>query len=337
MKRKLLDRAEGDAVLNYGRTTGNSKGENDISERKVTRSFSFASGTLHEVYFKDFHIAYCDLRIDKKTQIHIESDKETVEMEFVLQGSCQRTSSEFDQPLDFGTNRHNLSYFRPQQVVSHWESPSGVVRMLQINISPTYILKYLLDESETLNSFKKSITAKKSSRMGARSMVITLEMLEIVSQIINCNRKGMVKRLFLESRILDLLGLQLEQFCNENPSGADLSISLENIDKIYIARQFIQDNLNARNITLVELAKQVGTNEFTLKRGFKEVFGVTVFGYWSDLRMMTARNMLIKNLDSIGGIADKLGYKNARHFSTAFKRKYGLSPSQMRTGVGISN
>lgn len=34
---------------------------------------------------------------------------------------------------------------------------------------------------------------------------------------------------------------------------------------------------------------------------------------------------------SVMEIADKIGYKNQRHFSTAFKRCFGKTPREMRT------
>ncbi len=51
-----------------------------------------------------------------------------------------------------------------------------------------------------------------------------------------------------------------------------------------------------RNISnppsLIELARQVGINECTLKRGFRQIFGNTMFGYLHDYRMEQARQLL---------------------------------------------
>jgi AraC-like DNA-binding protein len=35
---------------------------------------------------------------------------------------------------------------------------------------------------------------------------------------------------------------------------------------------------------------------------------------------------------SYGEISDKIGYKNPQHFSTAFKKKFGISPSALLKG-----
>ncbi|WP_339814398.1 AraC family transcriptional regulator [Zunongwangia profunda] len=82
--------------------------------------------------------------------------------------------------------------------------------------------------------------------------------------------------------------------------------------------------------SLLELAHRVGTNDFTLKKGFKEVFGTTVFGFWKEAKMEQARHLIAQQGKSVQEVAEALGYSNARHFSTAFKKTYGVSPGSLK-------
>jgi AraC-like DNA-binding protein len=77
----------------------------------------------------------------------------------------------------------------------------------------------------------------------------------------------------------------------------------------------------------------VGTNECTLKNGFKMLFGTTVFGYLFDCRMKLAGRYLSDTDKTIQEIAGLVGYEHPSHFSTAFKRKFCVSPQQYRAGV----
>nr|WP_250714436.1 AraC family transcriptional regulator [Bacteroides fragilis] len=70
---------------------------------------------------------------------------------------------------------------------------------------------------------------------------------------------------------------------------------------------------------------RVGTNECTLKRGFKTVFGTTVFGHIFDYRMEIACRYLLDSSKTIQEIGACVGYEYHAHFSTAFKRKFGLT------------
>ena len=80
------------------------------------------------------------------------------------------------------------------------------------------------------------------------------------------------------------------------------------------------------------MAQYVGTNEFTLKKGFKELFGTTVFNFWNDAKMAEAKKMLLNGSMNVSEVSDLVGYKNPRHFSAAFKRKYGMIPSTLKNG-----
>ncbi|MEL6535368.1 MAG: AraC family transcriptional regulator, partial [Bacteroidota bacterium] len=67
-----------------------------------------------------------------------------------------------------------------------------------------------------------------------------------------------------------------------------------------------------------------------LKKGFKTLFGNTVFGYWHVQKMDYARNLLLDDAITVADVAEQVGYKNPQHFSTAFKRHYGVSPGKVK-------
>jgi AraC-like DNA-binding protein len=150
---------------------------------------------------------------------------------------------------------------------------------------------------------------------------------QLITEIIQCNRKGMFKKMFLEAKVIELLLLQFEQLGEAQSTGSSLKRS--DIDKIYAVREHIISNLDS-TCSLINLALQVGTNEFTLKKGFKEIFGTTVFGFWNDVKMEQAKLMLTEQRMNVGEVSCHVGYKNQRHFSAAFKRKYGILPSELK-------
>ena len=82
--------------------------------------------------------------------------------------------------------------------------------------------------------------------------------------------------------------------------------------------------------SLSELARIIGINEYKLKRGFKEIFGNTVFGYLSDARLEIAKMDLLENKKTVSEIALELGYSSLPHFSNAFKNKFGVSPAKLK-------
>lgn len=83
--------------------------------------------------------------------------------------------------------------------------------------------------------------------------------------------------------------------------------------------------------SLTELARQVGLNDCTLKRGFREVFGTTAFGYLHDYRLEQALQLLQERHLNISEIARKVGFASYTSLSKGFRRKYGVSPKQYQT------
>src|SRR5436189_818415 len=108
----------------------------------------------------------------------------------------------------------------------------------------------------------------------------------IINELLCCDKAGTVKRLFWQSKILELLMLQIEQMEEANKPLS--SIKYYDIEKLQEAKLIVENNL-VTPYSLKTLAHKVGLNDFKLKRGFKELFGYTVFGYLRELRMQEAR------------------------------------------------
>lgn len=99
--------------------------------------------------------------------------------------------------------------------------------------------------------------------------------------------------------------------------------------KIQMAREIIAGHISAP-LSLRELALAVGTNEHYLKAGFKHEFGMTVFGYLLECRMMTARQLLLDTSFTVEQISRIVGFTDHTAFHTAFRRRFGVTPMQYR-------
>jgi AraC-type DNA-binding domain-containing proteins len=80
--------------------------------------------------------------------------------------------------------------------------------------------------------------------------------------------------------------------------------------------------------SLEALAKQVGLSETTLKRGFRQVFGSTVYEYLRIARMEKARTLLQSGEATVIEAASLVGYSNPSNFAAAFRRQFGLNPKE---------
>lgn len=96
------------------------------------------------------------------------------------------------------------------------------------------------------------------------------------------------------------------------------------------ARDRLLRNLDAPP-TIAELARETGLNQLKLKRGFKELFDSSIYALFQRERMDRARQLL-ENHD-VTETAMLLGYSNVSHFSSAFRKQFGVLPSEARRGA----
>ncbi|MCS3532841.1 helix-turn-helix transcriptional regulator [Chryseobacterium sp. JUb7] len=298
--------------------------DGDIKECITYLKPPYGTGFYHEICFGSVHIGFGNVALADKLLLYFETDFDSVEMHFTLKGKSSAMSENFHKTVTFDSYQHNIIY--AHQMRGKMEFDGREMQMLEINLAPAFFKKFLPEDSDLFNSFRAAIDRQDSCLINPDHSRISLEMYQILNDIMYCDRKGIFKRIYLEAKVAELLLLQLEQlFINESTS----SLSHKDEEKIYAVRDYIISNLN-KNCSLVDLAHQVGTNEFTLKKGFKELFGTTVFNFWNDTKMEHAKKMLLESDLNINEISDLIGYKNARHFSTAFKKKYNVIPSKIK-------
>ncbi len=153
----------------------------------------------------------------------------------------------------------------------------------------------------------------------------------ILHDIINCNLQGAFRNMFLESKALSLL--LCFQKCNAissiNCSSCKfLSKPIEK-EKIFKAKEIILNSLN-NPPTIPELSLLIGINQCYLKKGFKELFGTTVYDFVQEQRMLKAKLLLSTTGFTVTQVADKIGFSSASNFSTAFKKFAGVFPSEFQ-------
>jgi AraC-like DNA-binding protein len=81
--------------------------------------------------------------------------------------------------------------------------------------------------------------------------------------------------------------------------------------------------------TIVDLAQYTQISISKLKSTFKKVYGSGIYEYYQKNRMRKAHTMLSTNRYSVKEVGTKLGYSNLSNFSLAFKKEFGVLPSQL--------
>jgi AraC-like DNA-binding protein len=158
---------------------------------------------------------------------------------------------------------------------------------------------------------------------------ITPAMQLALQQILDCPYQGMMKRMYLESKTLELLAMQFAQWGEEQQSTPTSKLRADDIERVYHAKEILTGCWEDPP-SLLELTRQVGLNDYKLKQGFRQVFGTSVCGYLQHYRLERAKQLLAEERLSIAGVAQRVGYASQSHFCYLFKRQFGVTPRTYR-------
>jgi len=208
---------------------------------------------------------------------------------------------------------------------------SDVHEIILICIDHSFLSRYIPFDHLGYINLKNGMDDNKPALFSRYNFYLTPEISEILQALRTSTHSGFCEKLFLESKILELLVLQLSQFEQLKDCDAKQQLKKVELDKMHKAKEILTDDLNLQ-ISLRSLAHMVGTNEFNLKRNFKIAFGTTVFGYLNQYKMARAKRMLVEKDITIAEVSEKMGFKYATHFSSAFKKYFGYLPNKIKTG-----
>lgn len=100
-------------------------------------------------------------------------------------------------------------------------------------------------------------------------------------------------------------------------------------DRLLDVKKIIEQEFT-RHFTIRQLARKCGMNTTSFKTAFKKAFGMAPFEYLVEIRMQHAVTLLQKRDLSIQRVADASGYKSFGSFIKAFKRRFGVTPGQIK-------
>ncbi|MEH2407277.1 helix-turn-helix transcriptional regulator [Nostoc sp.] len=242
--------------------------------------------------------------------------QDSLEFGFILAGSGQDYD---EQPTKSGED-YIFGGVYPQS--NHNVNGAGNLRWVSLIIEPETLRALIESYGEQLPQDLEKAIIGVPEHFNLRPSLITPAKQVALQQILHCPYQGLTRKMYLESKVLELVSLKL---ADQVAAPTKKLLGLQEIDRIHHARDILLRNIG-NPPSLIELARQVGINEYTLKRGFRQIFGTTVFGYLHDYRMEQARQLLLSGQMKIEQVAQIVGYVNRSRFASAFRKKYGINP-----------
>jgi AraC family transcriptional regulator len=178
--------------------------------------------------------------------------------------------------------------------------------------------------SDEVLAFKKASSFTKMLPLCGKSRMV-------LEAILNNTYTDTLENIFINAQIQMLLLYSLDCMVGEKEIDTINCKFLANEadrDRIIKAREVLIQHIG-EPITIKELSRKVAMNECYLKKGFKEMFGTTIFDFYQSQRMEHAKYLLYEKGLSVTEVSMLLGYSSISHFSTAFKKHTGLKPCEL--------
>lgn len=96
--------------------------------------------------------------------------------------------------------------------------------------------------------------------------------------------------------------------------------------------EYINENLTNCELCLMSVADHMNMSVYAVSRLFKEHTGIGFKEYVTSQRLEMAYRLLRNTDNNVADIGADVGFESASYFSTAFRKKFGVSPGQVRKG-----
>lgn len=308
--------------------SGSSFGLEEVNPNLELLGASGSYGTIihHEVREDNYSLWHSRYILDKDMTVVITSGHPVVALSFLLKSDIHYRLDGFPENT-MREQQYNMIYTPYTKCENRFLKNKEYV-VFGILFTITYLDKWKHLFSSLL-AFLNKAKRKVPTMASDLHPSVTPEIKIIIRDILKCMYNEPGRKIRIEGKTLELLDSSLEQIEFHDSKSPNLHLSSFDIEKIRQVREYVLRNLDNPG-TLKSLSHKVGTNVFKLKKGFKWLYGTTVFEFLREERMQRAKILLLETDIPLSQIAFVIGYKNHSNFTAFFRKRFGYPPSKLR-------
>ena len=239
-----------------------------------------------------------------------------LELKFCISGNVYCNEKECSA-CKFNNSKNCPETVESVDVVSFRFSPAHLSQFVKPRKSNNILTEDILTFSH-YSSFTKTLPLCGKTR-------------NVLEGVLNHSYSDSLANIFINAQIQMLLLYSLDCMIGERDVESFSCKFLANEadrEKITKAREVLIQHIG-EPITIKALSRKVAINECYLKKGFKEIFGTTIFDFYQSQRMEHAKYLLYEKGLTVTDVSSSLGYSSISHFSTAFKKHTGIKPCEL--------
>lgn len=284
---------------------------------------SVGDGSIHRLStYSGIEIVYSEYQLYSRQTNRFATRDRMVELQFSLSGYRSACISGLDFTLESGKGALLFMQDFDVKFDFSYEDP---IRSFALGI-PVELFEYAVSRLVQSNDghFER---LTKGAAFRQLDFVPDKRGMMLVHQLIGELQGTIRSPLLMEAAAYELLNLYFMQLFDPLPVREGLS--REDLRRVRQAAEILEAEMK-NPPSLLALAKQVGINDYKLKKGFKAIFHTTVFEYLRQLRMEHAMKLLRSGHCTVTEAAIETGYSNISAFSEQFSKAYGVKPSMVK-------
>ncbi len=306
-----------------------SKG-NKLKKHKYQIDNSCVKASFSEIRTSLFCVTDTNVLCHDSIKLYLQSERyDNISFCALMKGSVASLYGPFGYQEFWSEGNANILLFEGLNSICF--SGNKSFRMCEIMLSEKYMEEFSGQYPELLKCISGKYLTNRQFKVFKENKAFCPKIAMAFNEIFHSFVDGNSEIMYIDAKIREILSL----FLCKNKQKDDIRCfccscySTKDHDLFTQVKEIIEkEYVNPPSLRI--LALMVGTNECKLKNGFKSLFGITVFGYLFEYRMERACHLLLDSEMSIQEISHSIGYEHHSHFSTAFKRKFGISPMEYR-------
>ncbi|WP_165828343.1 helix-turn-helix transcriptional regulator [Chryseobacterium phosphatilyticum] len=254
-------------------------------------------------------------------------NKSSFNLLFLLSSNISMKPDKLRPKIVLQKNQYLLHYTSEENKTEWWSTNDETLKYLHIKLRYKYIFNLINPEynKEGVQILENMIQNNFIFFHEETPPTMTVEMHMIIKEMISYSKEGILRKLFMQAKVIKLLILIFEQFNEKSVVGSSPKIP-------ETVKRFIDENYH-RNIRAEEIGRLIGINQNSIRKEFKAQYHTTIAHYILELRMLKARKLITNKDIMIKEIAIECGYEYIQNFTRAFKKKFGVSPENLRNNT----
>lgn len=154
----------------------------------------------------------------------------------------------------------------------------------------------------------------------------------LFDEVFETEETNPMQQMIVKNRIMLLLENFLSKVhrkMEENPDAGQRKVKPADLSKLMEIEAILVRDFSQPPPTIATLAGLSNMSVSKLKSTFKKVYGTGIYEYYQKNRMLKAKAMLLTGKYNVKEVGTQLGYTNLSNFSLAFKKEFGLLPSEV--------